>query len=235
MYEVLLEVGQASAGEIAVKARIHRRNVYDALQRLIQKGIVFQVFGKGEVSYRPVDPGKLIEIIKEKEERLHAILPQLEQLYRSEPRQQETYIYRGLEGFKNYMRDVLRTGQDACFIAAKGGWLDPRLTTFTAGFLREADRLGIRWRHLFDYDVKRQLPELLKTVPPPYKFLPKKYSTNSAVDIFGDHVVTFTGLAPARLDDDITLFVIVSQGLAESYRTWFQFMWDQLPAVNNHS
>ena len=229
IYEALLAVREASAGDLSIKAKIHRRNVYDALNRMIEKGVVFQIFGKGEVTYRPVDPGKLMELIKEKEERLTAIMPTLEAMYRSEPRAQETYIYKGLEGFKNYLRDILRVGQAVDFIGAKGGWFDPRIVPFTGGFLREAERLGIRYRHLFDHEVKKQLPEVLQAVKPPYKFLPKKYSTGSAVDIFGDHVVTFTGLDLAKLDDEITLFVVVSQGLADSYRTWFQFIWDQLP------
>lgn len=231
IYEALLAVREAGAGDISVKAKVHRRNVYDALNRMVEKGIVFQIFGNKEVTYRPVDPGKLMELIKEKEERLTAAMPQLEKMYQSERREQETYIYKGLEGFKNYLRDILRVGKNVDFIGAKGGWFDPRLQPFTLGFLREADRLGIRYRHLFDYEVKKQLPQVMKALKPPYKFLPKHYSTNSAVDVFGDHVVTFTGIGLAELDDEITLFVVVSQGLADSYRTWFQFMWDQLPEI----
>jgi hypothetical protein len=30
-------------------------------------------------------------------------------------------------------------------------------------------------------------------------------------------------------DDDVTIFVIVSPRLAESYRTWWHMMWDLLP------
>lgn len=235
IYEALLAVREAGAGGISVKAKIHRRNVYDALNRMVEKGVVFQVFGNHEVTYRPVDPGKLMELIKEKEERLSAIMPTLETMYRSERRAQESYIYKGLEGFKNYLRDILRVGKDVDFIGAKGGWFDPRLKPFTTGFLREADRLGIRYRHLFDYEVKKQLPDVMKAVKQPYKFLPKKYSTGSAIDVFGDHVVTFTGIGLAQLDDEITLFVVVSQGLADSYRTWLQFMWDQLPEEKQDS
>jgi len=58
------------------------------------------------------------------------------------------------------------------------------------------------------------------------RFLPKKFSTTSAIDIFGDRVVTFTGLNINRLDDDLVQFVLISRKLADSYRKWFQFMWD---------
>jgi hypothetical protein len=45
-----------------------------------------------------------------------------------------------------------------------------------------------------DHEVKRQKPEILKLVGKPYKFLPKQYSSPTAVDIFGPYVVTFVGV-----------------------------------------
>ena len=54
----------------------------------------------------------------------------------------------------------------------------------------------------------------------------KTFSTGAAVDIFGDHVVTFSGLGLGKLEDDVTLFVLVNKELADGYRKWFQFMWD---------
>lgn len=227
IYEALVEVKEAGAGEIAVKAKVHRRNVYDALQRLIQKGLVFQVFGRGEITFRAVDPGKLLELVTEKEEKLKAILPELEKSYKATARKEEVYVYKGIEGFKNYLRDILlRQAEDVYFIGAKGGWFDPRLSTFIQGFLKEAKRLGIKYHHLFDHEVKESLPQVLNEIKQPYRFLSKEYSTGAAVDIFGDHVVTFSGLGLGKLDDDVTLFILVNKELADGYRTWFKFMWD---------
>ena len=59
-----------------------------------------------------------------------------------------------------------------------------------------------------------------------YRYLPSQLSTQSAVDIFGNHVVTFTGLYPERFDDDVTPYVMVSRDLADAWRVWFRFMWE---------
>src|SRR3989338_463264 len=40
VYLALLEIGAATAGEIASQAKIHRTNVYDAMERLLEKGLV---------------------------------------------------------------------------------------------------------------------------------------------------------------------------------------------------
>ena len=231
IYEALLEEGEATAGAIALKGNIHRRNVYDAISRLIQKGLVFQVFGKGENLYQPVDPHKLMELVEEKRGRLAGVMTKLESLFKKTPQDEAAYIYKGIEGFKNYLRDILGTHQDACFIGAKGAWFDPRLKEFIEQFLHDAKNRNITYRHLFDYEVKKQLPHIPKAAGKPYKFLPQKYSTPPMVDIFGDHVVSFTGAGLAQISDDISIFVIVSKPMAESYKTWFQFMWDFCPQL----
>ena len=48
-----------------------------------------------------------------------------------------------------------------------------------------------------------------------------------ALHIFGDYVVTYTGVTIGKINEDITIFVIHSKNLAESYRTWFWYMWEQ--------
>ena len=80
---------------------------------------------------------------------------------------------------------------------------------------------------LFDIDVIEKMPDFPKHFPGKlkYRVLPKAYSTNSAIHIFGDYVVTYTGLTVGIISNDIIFFVIKSQSLADSYRTWFDFMW----------
>ncbi len=227
IYEALLDLKEAGVGAISTKAEIHRRNVYDAVKRLIDKGLIFPILAKGENLYSPVDPDKLLELVKEKEASLNKILPDLRKQYEERTGQQEAYIYRGIEGFKNYMRDILRVGKDVYFIGAKLGWFDPRLKTFLEQFFKEAKRKGINFHHIFDYEVKEKGKNDLSNFGE-YKFLPKEFATNSAIDIFGDYVVTFTGLKFKELDDRVTLFVLRDEKLAESYRTWFKFMYENL-------
>jgi len=226
IYEALLDLKESGVGAIASKAEIHRRNVYDAINRLIDKGLIFPILTKGENLYSPVDPDKLVELIKEKELILNKILPDLRKRYEERIGPQEAYIYRGIEGFKNYMRDILRVGEDVRFIGAKLGWFDPRLKVFREQFFKEAKRKNIKFYHLFDGMVKEKGGKSVKYLQQTHRFLPTKYTTDSAIDIFGDYVVTFTGLSFKKIDDDITMFVLRDQRLADGYRTWFKFMFD---------
>jgi hypothetical protein len=62
-----------------------------------------------------------------------------------------------------------------------------------------------------------------------YKILPDQYATQGLVDIFGDYVVTFSGVHVGRFDDHLRIFVIIDKELANTYRTWFKMIWDLLP------
>ena len=43
IYETLLKEGESPVGFLAVKSGVHRRNVYDTLNRLIEKGLAFEI------------------------------------------------------------------------------------------------------------------------------------------------------------------------------------------------
>ena len=227
IYETLIDIGESSVPKIALKTHIHRRNVYDIIPKLLKKGLIYLIADSKESRYAAVEPNKLNDLIWEKQSKLEKILPSLNAQYKKTATEEAVYVYKGVEGFKNYLRDVLRVGKDVYFIAAKGGWFDAELQTFIQYFLKKSHEKKIKYHHIFDYEVKTLAPELLQTLGKPYRFLPKKYSTTGAIDIFGDHIVTFSGLTLKNISEDVTLTVIINQELADCYRTWFQFMWDQ--------
>ena len=229
IYGALLDLDESSPGAIAAHTKIHQRNVYDALKRLIDKGLVFRIISKSENIYSPVDPDKLLEMVREKDRELRKILPGLKARYQERKVGQEAYIYRGIEGFKNYLRDILRVGEDVYFIGGKLIWVAPELKGFSEQFLKEVKRKKIRFHCIFDAEVKERGKDALKHYSPPHKFLPQAYSTNSVLVIFGDYVVAYTGVTFMKLENNLTVFVLKDKNLAESYRTWFTFMSDHLP------
>jgi predicted DNA-binding transcriptional regulator len=196
VYEALLYLGEANVNILSIKSKVHRRNVYDSLNKLMEKGLASETFVKMKRLYSTVQP------------------------------EAEAYLFKGIEGFKNYLQLILEQKQTVYFIGAKAFWLDPRLQYYLIHFDKERKKQGITFMHLFDYEVKEQKPEILTLVGKPYKFLPKKYSSATAVDIFGDYVVTFVGVKAGELYEEPLQFVLKNKLLAEGYRKFFQCMWD---------
>ncbi len=226
VYESLLNLGESNVNKISIKSKVHRRNVYDSLNKLIEKGLVSETFIKGEKFFKANNPERLREIILEKEIALNNFLPDMKKIYKSEQQDSEAYFFKGTEGFKNYLQLILEEKQTVYFIGAKAFWLDPRLSHYLKHFDKERKNQGIKFMHLFDYEVKEQKPEILKIVGNPYKFLPKNYSSSTAIDIFGDYVVMFVGVKPGELYEEPVQFVLKNKMLADGYRKFFQFMWD---------
>ena len=229
IYDALLTYGGSGVSTIALRSGVHRSNSYDTLNRLIEKGLVYEVFGQRETIYEPVDPEKFLEFLDEKKTILEEELPTLLDKFQKKKSTERAYVYKGIQGVKNYLRDALNIGEDIYSFAAKGAWFDPRMKSFLDWFLKEAKKKNMNYHHIFDHEVREKLPIVPETVGMPYRFLPKNFSTNSTIDIFEDRIVTFTGLSLAKLDDNVTIFVVASPRLAESYRTWWKYIWNTLP------
>jgi sugar-specific transcriptional regulator TrmB len=229
IYESLLKHGELSVGQISVNSGVNRRNVYDSINRLIEKGLVFEILEKKENHYKAVEPRKLLELVKEKEALLENILPNLEKLYSGQVHKDEVYIYKGPEAWKNYMRDILRVGEDFYCIGGKGAWMDEKNKHFFPQFIKEVQRKNIKMHHLFDFEVRNKNLAILKYVGKDYKFLPEGYSAPASVDIFGDHVNIVSGIKLGGMEEQHSLTVIVNRQIANAFRLWFKFMWDFCP------
>src|SRR5438552_18827228 len=165
IYETLLAEGESSVGQIAKKSQVNRRNIYDSLKRLQEKGLVFEILQKNENHYQAIDPRKLTEILEEKQQALSLVMPTLTKLYESTSHKEEAYVYRGLEGYKNEMRDILRIGQNAYTIGGKSLWSDKRLEPFIKQFAKEVREKEIQIYILLDHEVgdrHQAISQLLK-------------------------------------------------------------------------
>ena len=227
IYEALLSSNEIGVAEISLKADVNRRNVYDTLNRLIEKGLVFRIFKKEENKFRAVSPDKLQEMLQKQSDQLTRILPELKKMYDAEPQKEAAFIYKGKEGYKNYLRDMTNVAEDTYFLGAKGLWFTPWVEKqYLDDYKNAMARKSKKYFTLYDPRVKKELPEALKNVGGEYKILPKGYEAPGVTDVFGDYVVTFTSVGIGNFGEDGTIFVMINPELAETYRTWFKLIWD---------
>jgi len=225
IYHLLLQRGEQNVSQLSERSKIHRRNVYDSIKRLSQKGLVIEIQEKRESFFQAVNPENLEDIINEKQSSLDSVMPELKKLFQRTPPQQATLIYRGIEGWKNCMRDVIRMGQDYYCIGGKGGWMDDRLTSFFPNFIRDLNAANIKCHVLFDYEVKKNNHPITKYVGKNYRFLPKNCTSTASVEIFADRVCLVTNIHYGGLDDEFYFTVIANQELADGFKNWFSVMW----------
>lgn len=236
IYEALLELGESSITEIATRTNIHRRNVYDAVNRLVDKGVITPVIGDKESRYAPVEPNKFFEMVEEKRTKLEEILPAMQKLFSEKKTTEGVFVYSGIEGLKNIQRDALGARGFIYSIGGKGFYLDPHphKDLMAESFLRATKKRNIRLQILLDATTKDQYKPEPRLGNSEFRFLPKEYSSPGVVDVYNDRVVISLG----NLDQpskDFTAFMIISERLAESYKQWFQFMWDRCKPISTSS
>ncbi|PIR53182.1 hypothetical protein COU76_02510 [Candidatus Peregrinibacteria bacterium CG10_big_fil_rev_8_21_14_0_10_49_10] len=229
IYEALLKYGGSGASTIAIRSKLNRRTVYDTMERLVNKGLVYEVFGEKETTYEAVDPTKLMELLQEKEDKLASALPEMLRSFQSKAAVERAYIFKGLEGVKNYVRMTLQEGDDVLTLGGTGCWLDPRMHMFMEWYLKEAQKKGMTYYNLFDHEVQKEFADAPERLSVECKFLPPEASSNTGIDIFGKYVVTSAGWEVGKWSDDLTIFVLASPDLADGYRKWFWMIWNLLP------
>ncbi|NMC51367.1 hypothetical protein GYA54_01395 [Candidatus Kuenenbacteria bacterium] len=226
IYETLLNEGALNVSSVSLNSGIHRRNAYDAIDRLVEKGLIFPVLSKEENTYKAASPSKLLEIIRAKENKLSAILPALEEQYHKNPRKQEIFVYRGLEGVKNYLRDILKTGADLYTIGSAGFLFNEKIKSFVNSFHLEAEAIGLKEKHILNSIQKDIFFEGSKISADSCKFLPEGKASDMSINIFGDHIVS---VVEGENEKDLALYVIIDNNLAKGYQQIFDILWATLP------
>lgn len=107
IYLALIEIGEASTGQILKKAEIHTGKIYQILESLKQKGFVSEVIKNGVKKFFPTDPNKISKYFKEKKRKISEqevlfkeILPQLNKKINSHKSEIHIEIFTGFEGMK---------------------------------------------------------------------------------------------------------------------------------------
>jgi len=217
-YLALLELKSAPVKKISEKSGMHRKNVYDALDKLIAKGFAASVVGSRAKSFMVTNPDNILSYLKEKEDKVRKWIPEIENKYSLEQDADEALVFRGIGGIKAILQDMLKVKSELLLIGSKGQWkLQPGLKYFFPQFEKERIKLGIKIRQIFDYELRRS--KITKFDLEEHRFFPKQYSTPIHIWIYGNRVVSlFYG-------DEPTAFMIKSRKIANGYTKYFNYLW----------
>lgn len=149
IYQSLLDNGPLVAGIITRKTGIHRRNVYDSLERLIQKGLVGYMKENNTKVFSVTNPQLLVDKLNQQKQELELKLPELLAKYNHKEEKKETLFFRGKEGLKQIFEDQLVVGQEI-LVNASSVDVEDILKYFFPKFNKIRQDKKIPLRMLFD-------------------------------------------------------------------------------------
>lgn len=78
VYFTLMRTGPTTATEIARESKMHRTNVYDSLNALIERGLVSYFLEENTKKFKAAEPRNLVTLLQQQEKELMGIIPALE-------------------------------------------------------------------------------------------------------------------------------------------------------------
>ncbi|MBI5398140.1 hypothetical protein HZB03_01630 [Candidatus Woesearchaeota archaeon] len=217
IYLVLLEQGASLAGMISRNTGIHRRSVYDAIERLIQKGLVSYIKKNNRKHFEAASPERFLEILHKKEDDFQSILPQLKMLQKLSSEKNETLFFRGKAGIKTVFDDQLDVGQELLILGASTK-ANEILQYYFPHYDRNRVKKKIKARILFN-ETDRGHSSLKRIPLAQIRFVPQEVTSDAAVNIYGRNV----SIVAWRPDP---IAILIREGMiAEGFRNYFELLW----------
>ena len=107
-YLACLELGLASAQDIAKKAGLKRTTAYSVLSYLINRGVIGKTIVRKKTRFVAEPPEKLLNLIGEIQSSIAKILPQLEAVYNKNEVKPKITFFEGANAIHNVYEDTLK-------------------------------------------------------------------------------------------------------------------------------
>lgn len=225
VYLTVLRLGSASVGEITKNSGVHRRNVYDSIERLMKKGLVGHVT-KNKINHFEVSsPENLLSMInkqkkeiQKKEKLLSSIIPDLI-LTKNSKESEDVKIFRGPESRKIIFDDILRSAKENCIL---GAHIPSKIShRIVKQWHRKRISKGIKDR--FIYNKPDSYSDELSSLPlTEVRFMPEEIDTNTAINIYGNKV----GMMLWSNGQPISI-LIDNEKVANDFRQYFNVLWNK--------
>ncbi len=224
IYLALLELGPSLIGKICGKTKIHRRNVYDSLEMLKNKGFVSSIIQNNRNVFEAVNPKRILDILDEKRTDIEKILPQL--LNKENKNLMNIRIYTGQNGRKIIFEDKLKCKETQYVLGAHKP--SENRKNYIENYHKRRIKNKIALKMLFSEEDIKIAKKFNRYKMVKARLLPNKLSSPIAINIYGNKTAILLGsdtLEP-------TSILIDDKGLSEDFKTYFNMLWSISKPVN---
>ncbi len=220
IYLHLLKTGSSYPNKISSETRINRSNVYEALDRLISKGVVSFIKKNNVKWFEAKSPESLLSLIKEKEEDIQKtknnLLKEINNLEINQEKALEASIFVGKKGLRIIFEEVLATKKPISLIASKLQFKEVFGPYFEL-WHKERIKRNISQRSIFPNSFKSKLKErkLLK-----YKFVDDKFTNPTTIIIYGENCLFI------QWSKEPIVIKMNNKEIAQSHLNYFNMLWN---------
>jgi sugar-specific transcriptional regulator TrmB len=226
VYLALINLRSATTGPIVKKSNISSSKVYDVLDKLEKRGLVSHIIKEKTKYFQASSLNSILQYIEEKEKEMEEIkigvkeaIATLKENQESNP--EEAKIFKGYRGIKSGFLEVANSiSKDEEYLFFSIGYgKDPLLQQFFRDLALTLKRRKIKVKGIANIKEK----DLFENYYKKFHYLMKYTTVNlpSDITIAGNNVITFVWNK-----EQPVIYIIQSKPLAESYKKFFNEMWD---------
>jgi sugar-specific transcriptional regulator TrmB len=219
IYLVLLRNGTLSVNDIKNKVQIHRPNIYDYLEKLMNKGLVNHVTINNIKHFTAVNPEKLVEFIEEKKALIKDQLTEFKKIQNTPQEEIKVEVYKGKEGIKTFLNDIIKVGKDYVSLGVDETIWEEKFSTIIKQHFRKEKEINISSRIL----TTNQTKQIYKQGN--YKYIDQKYFSNNSTSIYGNKVCSI-------IWEPLTVIIITNNKYAEGQKKHFELLWNTAKTKN---
>lgn len=219
IYLCLLENGQLSAYSVAEKIGLYRQACYDALNRMMERGVVTSLQEGRKQLFRAASPTVLQEKIREKELLLQEMMPKMLQMIERGEDPVSVEVFKGKSALRLSLQDIVRVlkeqgGHNYCTAVDELLLLD-RDPIVIEQYKREMLQNNMKEKVIIRKGMRGLFPPQMSE----YRHVPDRYFNPYPVQIYGHTVQILLTGSPHHL------IIIRNQSIADSFRKQFELMW----------
>ncbi len=215
VYLAMLRLKGALAGQITEVSGIHRRNVYDALDRLVQKGLVSYVYGRKRKYFKAEPPERLLELLKVKTKVVAEALPKLNEIFQEFKPEVNVRVYSGKEGVKRLLEDHINSKTEVLISGIYMGREEHGLKFYFPQHRKRRVKQKVKIRAIF-----RESSRKIAKIPlAKLKFLPDEFVGPMSMSVYDGKVANLLFL------ETPIIVVVENKEYYEAYKKYFELLW----------
>ena len=229
VYLALLKLGKSSSGKIVDISGVSKSKVYEILERLTNKGIVSQVIENNIKTFQAMHPKELLNYYEQKEhefkktkQELKKILPEYENLYNIQDKQEVT-VYRDYEGLKKILNMVISNLNEGDNFYVFVTPTTPKDFNYFYEFDRQRIEKKINLKIIYNNEVDINSINLIKKKDKNYffpKVLGSGFNTPAVFNLFKDKTAIIVW------SEKPIGILIENKETTSSFRKYFEVLWN---------
>lgn len=221
IYLHLIQTGSSYPKKISAETKINRTNVYEALDRLIAKGVISYIIKNNIKWFEAKKPESILTLIKEKEEEIakskNQILKEIAKLSSNQNIPSlEANIFIGKRGLRMIFEEILETKKDIAIFASELQFKKIFGPYFEL-WHKKRIALEIIQRSIFpkQFENKLKKRDLLT-----YKFVDNKYINPTTTILYGDTCIFI------QWSEEPIAIKINNKEIVKSHLNYFNMLWN---------